>query len=296
MVNIPLGKNAYKRTYAGEPEIILQNRYVEKDPSNLVEGTALITRPGSDSLVQAAGGTIRGNYSKLGLFNGDLLTVSGHNLWRIDSVTAAATQITGTIAGDNNPYLTWMKGIGYEYVFISDASTLRYAAVGDTALTAVTGMGGGELPKALATVSGFVLVSVANSQKVYFIEPGAVVIDPLNFFEKESAPDNVLDMLTVGDHTLIMGNGSTESWYATSDFNAPFAPIKGRVYARGIVEGTPVLVDDTCVLVGNDGKVYTIGDAGGEGGYGGYGVQRISTNGIEERIRTQLRMEQGFTP
>lgn len=292
MVNIPLGKNAYKRTYGGEPEIVLENRFVEKDPTNLVEGTALLSRPGSDSLVQCAGGTIRGNYSKQGMFNGDLLSVSGHNLWRIDVTTQATTQITGAIAGDNNPYLTWMKGIGYEYMFISDASTLQYAAIGDVALTTVTGMGVGELPKALASVSGFVLVSVANSQKVYFLEPGTVTIDPLNFFEKESAPDAVLDMLTVGDQVLIMGNGSTENWYATGDINAPFAPIQGRVYQRGIVEGTPVLVDDACVLVGNDMKVYLVG----EGGEGGYGVQRVSTNGIEERIRIQIRREQGLAP
>jgi len=292
MVNIPLGKNAYKRAYAGEPEIVLLNRFLEKDPTNLVEGTALLSRPGSDALVQCAGGTIRGNYSKQGMFNGDLLTVSGHNLWRVASTTGVATQITGTIAGDTNPYLTWMKGIGYEYMFISDGATLQYAAVGDTALTTVTGMDVGELPKALASVSGFVLVSVADSQKVYFLEPGTTTIDPLNFFEKESAPDAVLDMLTVGDQTLIMGNGSTENWYATGDFNAPFAPIQGRVYQRGIVEGTPVLVDDACVLVGNDLKVYLVG----EGGEGGYGVQRISTNGIEERIRTQIRREQGLGP
>jgi hypothetical protein len=290
MVNVPLGKSAYKRT--GEIEIVLQNRYLEKDPANLVEGTALVTRPGSDSLVQCAGGTIRGNYSLKGLFNGDLLTVSGHSLWRVDAVTAAANQITGTIAGDTNPYLTWMKGIGYEYVFISDGATLQFASVAAAALSAVTGMGGGELPKALATVSGFVLVSVFNSQKVYFLEPGTTTIDPLNFFEKESRPDNVLDMLTVGDQVLIMGDGSTENWYATGNLNAPFLPIQGRVYGRGVVEGTPVLVDDAAVLVGDDFKVYLVG----EGGEGGSGVQRISTNGIEERIRTQLRREQGLAP
>jgi hypothetical protein len=68
MTNVPLGAEPYKRAFAGEAEIILQNRYLEKNPTNLVEGSALITRPGSDRLVQCAGGTIRGNFSKQGLF------------------------------------------------------------------------------------------------------------------------------------------------------------------------------------------------------------------------------------
>src|SRR5258708_13718749 len=120
MVAIPLGISAYKRTAGGEPEIVLQNRYLEKDPGNLVENSTLLARAGSNSLNQYAGGTIRGNFSKLGLFGGDLFTASGHNLWRTNVLTQIETQITGTLAGDGFPYNTWMKGIGFEYLFISD--------------------------------------------------------------------------------------------------------------------------------------------------------------------------------
>jgi hypothetical protein len=430
MVTVPLGVGAFKRTFAGEPDVVLQNRFFEKDPSNLVEHSALLARAGSDSLVQLAGGTIRGSYSKLGMFGGDLFTVSGPNLWRVATTTVVSTQITGTITGDGFPYSTWMKGIGYEYLFISDGITAQYfsehafgtatlsgnvqegmilningvyygwyadveagspagtvgnpwrvllasggistaannaqslqyfadainfagspgsyssgltgpnavvtaqadekhiyftaidnttagnaittavaasgggaiafgagtlSGGGGTALRAVTGMAAGEVAKALATVSGYVLVSVGNSQKVYWINPGETIIDPLNFFEKESNPDNVLDMVTVGDQVLIMGNGSTENWYATGDFNAPFAPVEGRVYQRGVIEGTPTNVGDAVCLVGQDGVVYLIGYPSG-GGVGNYGVHRISTNGIEERVRTQIRFEQGLSP
>jgi hypothetical protein len=440
MVMIPLGLEAYKRQYAGEPEIVLQNRYVEKNPSNLVEKATLIARAGSNSLEQLAGGTIRGNFSKLGTFNSDLFTTSGHNFWRTNSLTGIAAQITGTINGDGFPYVTWMKGIGYEFLFISDGTSLQYYSThavgtltlsggsitdfsgggqvidingvyfawsanvnagtpagtsgspylaklgsavpdgfgltddvsslsnmvlllnfagvsgsdysntvpgpnasvtavgpkyafdpttltvtsivdgtagnaitttifsgahlawtagtlgggGGTALQTVTGMGAGEVPKALATISGYVLVSVYNSQKCYFINPGETVIDPLNFFEKESAPDVILDMLAINDMVLIMGNGSTENWYATGNFEAPFAPIEGRVYQRGVIEGTPTIVGDAACIVGQDGIVYLIGYA--FGGVGQYGVHRISTNSIEERIRVQLRMEQGLAP
>lgn len=433
MVTVPLGVGAYKRDYAGEPEVVLQNRYLEKDPSNLVENSTLIARAGSGALAQCAnggGGVIRGNYAKLGLFGGDLFTVSGSNLFRVAVTTAIPTQITGTLTGEGFPYATWMKGIGYEFMFISDGATLQYftehafgtttltgsvqegmilningtyygwyadveagapagtaanpwrvklasggistaanntqslanfaaainfsgtpgdyssglpgpnavvtatsnelhiyltaidntaagnaittsvyasgggaisfgggtlAGGGGTTLRTVTGMASGQAAKAVATVSSYVLVSVGNSQEVYWINPGETVIDPLNFFSKESNPDNVLDMLTVGDQVLIMGNGSTENWYATGDFNAPFAPIEGRVYQRGVVEGTPTLVGDSVFIVGNDGIVYKIGYPSA-GSSGQYGVHRVSNNGIEERIRTQLRYEQGLIP
>lgn len=429
MTHLPLGIGAYKRAFAGAPEIRLENRYVEKSPSNLQSGATLLGRAGSNSLIQLAGGTNRGAYSKLGLFNGDLFVVQGHNLWRVSATTGVATQITGTIAGDGFPYATWMKGIGYEYLFISDGSTLQYftehaqgvwtltgnvqegmvikigtayygwsatveknspagtssnpywallasggastqannaqslanmvlaimnsgfagvdysaeilspdadvtATSTDTTLTVtaidnttagnsistttpvdgsgagawgatslqggggtvlytVTGMGDSEVAKAVASVSGYVLVSVGNTQKFYWLNPGEVVIDPLNFAEKESNPDNILDMLTVGDQVLICGNGSAENWYATGNLTEPFAPIEGRVYARGVVEGTPTVVDDGVMLVGNDGVVYQVGYTAG--GAAQWGVHRVSNTGIEERIRTQLRRE-GLLP
>lgn len=421
MTVVPLGQEAYKRDFPGMPEIQLENRYVEKSPTNLREHTALIARAGTNSIQQLAGGTNRGGYSKLGVFGNDLFVVQGHTLWRVSATTGVATQITGTIAGDSFPYVTWMKGLGYEYLFISDGATLQYFsehAVGTLTLTGniaegmviqiggiyygwsatvdhgspagtssnpywallasggvstaanntqslanmalalnaagiaggdyssaitspnasvsatstettlvvtavsnttagnsisttapvngsgsiawgattllggggatlqtVPGMGSGEVPKAVAEVSGFVLVSVGNTQKFYFIFPGETTIDPLNFAEKESNPDNILDMLTVGDQVLISGNGSAENWYATGDFDAPFARVQGRVYARGVVEGTASVVDDSVVLVGNDGRVYKVNA----------GVTAISTHAIEERIRIQLRQE-GLLP
>src|SRR5712671_4171262 len=109
MATVPLGIGAFKRDFGGEPEIILQNRFLEKDPGNLVENSTLLARAGSNSLTKCAGGTIRGDFSKLGLFGGDLFTVSGHNLWRTNAVTQVSTQITGVITGDGFPYCTWMK-------------------------------------------------------------------------------------------------------------------------------------------------------------------------------------------
>lgn len=429
MVTVPLAKQAYKRDFAGAADIRLENRFAEAAPTNMREGVALIGRPGTNSLASLAGGGNRGNYTKLGMFGGDLFVVNGQNLWRVNKTTGAATQITGTIANFGNPYVAWMNGIGYQYMFISDGNTVQYfsehaagvltlgagnhitagliidingkyfgwsgtvdagapagtsanpylaklatdgvdpaandaqslanmvlllngsgipgadysstapgpnadvtatstettlvvtaidgttagnaittsvfagAAAswggatltggGGTVLRPVTGMGANESARACAGVSGYVLVSVGNSEKFYWINPGEVTIDPLNFASKESNPDNILDMLTVGDQVLICGDGSAENWYASGDITTPFVPQEGRVYRRGVIEGTPVVVNDSVILVGNNGRVYSVGASGGEAQWG---VKRISTHAIEERIRVRLRFEQGLPP
>lgn len=157
-------------------------------------------------------------------------------------------------------------------------------------------MPGGVTPLSLTQVSSYVLVSQGNSQIFFWVNPGEVTIDPLNFASKESSPDPIISMRAVGDQVMIMGSKSTENWYATGNLAAPFAPIEGRVYARGVMAGTPVVVDDGIVLVGDDGRVYSIGYQPGDSTDTAWGVNRISNNGIEERVRYQNRREDGLTP
>jgi hypothetical protein len=145
----------------------------------------------------------------------------------------------------------------------------------------------GEALGALATLDSFVFVAVPGSQKFFYIQPGAVVIEALDFASKESNPDPIVDLLRVGDKLLICGEGSIETWYGTGNSLNPFAPINGRTTARGIVAGTLSLLQDTAILVGDDGVVYAVANT----------LQRISTHGIEERIRTQIfQREKGLIP
>lgn len=151
-------------------------------------------------------------------------------------------------------------------------------------------------PLTLTQVSSYVLVGITDSQLFYWVNPGELVVDPLNFASKESSPDNIAQMRAVGDQVLIVGEKSTENWYATGNLASPFAPIEGRVYARGAIVGTPVVIDDGVLLVGDDGRVYSIGFQSGDATDAGWGVTRISNNGIEERIRRQIRREEGLKP
>ncbi len=130
----------------------------------------------------------------------------------------------------------------------------------------------------LATLASFVLVAVAQSQRFYWIRPGEVVIDPLDFAEAESEPDQLIELLRVGDAVYMFGQSSTEVWYASGNEAAPFFPQQGLAFSQGAIEGTSVQIRTQVITVAEDGKVYQI--AGGP--------QRISDNGIEERIRKAL--------
>jgi hypothetical protein len=152
------------------------------------------------------------------------------------------------------------------------------------------------VPSSICEVSSYVLVSIANTQQFYFILPGETTIDPLSFASKESSPDNITALRTLGDQVGIIGDKSFENWYATGNSLSPFAPIEGRVYARGAYSNTAVVVDDGIIIVGDDGRVYSVGFQVGDASDLGWGVTRISNNGIEERIRTQIRREAGLTP
>lgn len=438
MTSVPLGKGAYERKYAGAPIIELLNRWLEANPANLREGTAVLARPGTVQIEPAFDqgtfggyGAMRGNYTLSGLFSDSLFVVSGSNLYRVN-LDMTVTPIVGTIAGTGFPEVAWQAGGGYQRLWISDGVLLQYysglsaangtltltgavipgtdvfevdgtyygfgtsfsgsddgssshpfiinptsigsvldplnqavlaitstgtpgvdysttltgpnadvtaannsgvtpatsmlidalvsgtggnsitfTVTGGTALTASgTGtlanggihvlqgctMPGGVTPGSLTQVSSYVMVAQSNSQEFFWVNPGEVTIDPLNFASKESSPDPIISMRAVGDQVMIMGAKSTENWYATGNLAAPFAPIEGRVYARGVLNGTPVVVDDGIILVGDDGRVYSIGFQPGDSTDTSWGVNRISNNGIEERIRYQIRRQQGLTP
>lgn len=133
----------------------------------------------------------------------------------------------------------------------------------------------------LAVLDGFVLCAAANSDRVYFIRPGEITIDPLDFFTAEAQPDQIISLLTVGDQVWCLGSQTTQAVYLSGDNNAPFSFIQGRAFSQGTVEGTAVVMNQQVVLVGNDMIVYIVAGS----------PRPISDQGISERIRKALVAE-----
>lgn len=207
--------------------------------------------------------------SNLGGQNADVTAVSGATTLTVTARTdlAAGNAIETTVtSNDTVPVISW--------------GDVTLTGGGTHALSGVT-VPDGQPPVAVATLKSYILVAIGRTDRFYWIEPGAVVIDPLNFATAESQPDDVLDVTVVGDTAWFVGEGSSEVWYATGSSTTPFAPVSGRVFDRGAIDGTMVNVKGIVFLVGQDYSVYAISG----------GAERISNHGAEEVIRLALGAE-----
>lgn len=135
------------------------------------------------------------------------------------------------------------------------------------------------------TIASFVIVVVAQgfgeNGRFYWIRPAENTIDPLDFATAERAPDPIYSVMTLGDQFWLFGSSTTEVWYPTGDGDAPFQRIQGRLFDRGIWNGTAVKVGDEMIVTDRDGVVWKIGQ----------GIERVSNNSIEQRIREAMALE-----
>lgn len=137
----------------------------------------------------------------------------------------------------------------------------------------------------VATIASFVICVPAQGENIngrfYWIEPGEITIDPLNFATAEASPDPVFQAIVFGDQLWLPGQDKTEVWYATGDALAPFTRLQGVAFDRGTWEGTAVKVKESMMIVDADGAVFQIGG----------GLKRVSTPDIEERIREAMAIQ-----
>lgn len=132
MPEVPLGKYAYNRQTAGEPEIYMLNRFFEQNPTNLATGNALLSRPGTTAFGDFGEGPIRGFAGVPGAFNGDLFVFSGNEVYRTDNA-GTTTLLAGIVLGSDQPQVTFMVGAGYEFMFVADGLLLQFYPGGSRA-------------------------------------------------------------------------------------------------------------------------------------------------------------------
>lgn len=134
-------------------------------------------------------------------------------------------------------------------------------------------------------IASFVICVVAPgfdmNGRFYWINPFETTIDPLNFATAERAPDPCWSVNVVGGQFWLPGSNTNEVWYPSGNELIPFLSLQSRVFDRGVWEGTDVKVKDTVILVDRDGVAYAVGDV----------PRRISTHGIEERIRRAMNVQ-----
>lgn len=274
--SVPLGISTYVRNRGDQPSLPLVNRFYEKTPTNQQDQVSLIERPALVEFLEAGDGPGRRLYRMPGFSNGDLFHVSGTELYKHHmetNRTITTSQITGLIDGTGSPDMAATD----QYLWITDGIDLQYTD-GSAALTAIVTPD--DIPMiSLDVFNGYVLCVQNDSDRFYWIQPGAITIDALDFATAEKFPDAILQVRTVGDEFWLLGEKSIEVWRATGDGDAPFQRIEGRRFDFGIMGGTAVRMADTSITcVADDGTVYNIAGT----------PSPISDHNIAERTRDAI--------
>ena len=135
----------------------------------------------------------------------------------------------------------------------------------------------------VAHINSFIIVvprqNVDINGRFYYINPGNITIDPLDYATAERSPDPILQCLVFSDQIWFCGETTAEVWITTGNVDLPFQRFSGMLFDRGVVQGTAVQVKDTLMFVDNDGAVFM---AKG-------GLKKVSRPDIEERIRLSIQ-------
>lgn len=220
---------------------------------------------------------------------------------------AAAIGGTGQYGTDYSSLLTVHPDV---VVSSNDATTVKIRSVangtgGNAIATTETGAGmawgaatlaggGGSAFTSVAVPDGDGIISVAmllsyvicvvaqgfgKNGRFYWINPGEVTIEDLNFATAERAPDPTWNAIDDGDSVWFPGLSSNEIWYLQPDGTAVFQRQQGRLFDKGTWEGSVLKLKDSMLAVGTDGTVYEI--VGGE-------PVVISTPGVAQRFREAI--------
>lgn len=274
MPSIAYGSGCYRRDNGNLPELKLINMFLEKADTSENQ-VALLSRPGLGLIATNGSGPINGLYSKAGTLSGDVFSISGTALYRGTSAIASGT-IAGTgvasFAGSDTELLVTRgstmrsyKAAGIANVTFPDSAAVRAVCFIGSRFVAVRGDG--------AFPGRFYWSALLDGR----------TWDGLDFATAEREPDDLLDILPLGDNIWLYGQQTIESWADTGDSTLPFTRIEQVAFDQGIMAtGCVCAADNTHFFIGSKRIVYRLGQE----------PTRISHNGIEERIlqSTSARM------
>lgn len=255
MAAIPLGQSAYKRSELAP--LTIKNYYYERAPTNLEDQVALIPRPRLVEFTEAGAGPIRGLYRKGNVlantgYSGNILCLSGDDLYRVHQTTGVATLID-TVEG---PYR--MTAEGNEDVVVLACGTKAYTTNGAT--LAEIAFPDGRFVAAVDALNGY-FVFASELGRFYWSALGGTTVNALDYATAESQPDVLMTLKVIGDELWLFGRYTVEVWQPTGDLDLPFQRIGGRIFGIGVtgretVQKLNVLGVDTVCWVGTDRKVW----------------------------------------
>ena len=140
----------------------------------------------------------------------------------------------------------------------------------------------------VAHFNSYILVAPVQNEGVngrfYWIEPGETYVDPLNYATAERAPDPINQIVALSDRFWLLGQSTSEPWITTGNVDAPMIRMQGITYEQGAWAGTGCVINNTLILVDQNGDVQIIGG----------GIQTVSRPDIAERIREAIAYQQTY--
>lgn len=276
MVDIPLGLGDWGSKTQDVTRLKLHNMYVVPNPSS-PDQASRVSRPTLTFYKTVGGGPVVRTWAQPNLLSGDSLVVSGTELYRMTS--AGVSTLVGSIPGTG---LVDIAGT------VDSAGLSSILLVRNNVLYHTTGVGvtvvaipDGQPVSSVATINGYFIFSISLTQRFYWLEPGSLIVDPLNFASAERIPDPIKSVNVVSDEIWFLGLSGPEVWTATGDLDAPFQRVSGRVYNEGChsrdtvvttsIGGLPSLlwVTDAKAVVKTQGQ-----------------PQKVSNESIEEILKT----------
>lgn len=267
MVGVPLGLSEYRRRGARTPEVALINLMVEKDPTNQVDGLVRFQRPALTSFATVGTGPSRRVYRRAGVLGSNYLAVSGTQLYTVTA--SGVSTLIGTIPGAD---IASIDGSATRAIIVANGAAYSTDGTSTVQVNMPNGVGVSDV----LYIDGYFLLAQTASQRFYWLAPGDVDPDPLNFASAENSPDNIVGLARLLDEVWFFGEQTTEIFQLSGNLDAPFTPIPGRLYEKGCANKNSIAVlDNTLFWVGNDLIAYRADTT----------PIRISDHSMEERLR-----------
>jgi hypothetical protein len=138
----------------------------------------------------------------------------------------------------------------------------------------------------VAHINSYIIVipvqSDATHGRFYWIKPGEITIDALDYATAERAPDQLHQVVVFGDMFWLLGEKTTEPWITTGNPDFPMSRFTGILFDRGSWDGTAIQVKDSLIVVDEEGEVFQIA---------GSGQKKISVPAVTERIRRAMQLQ-----
>ena len=274
MPSIPLGAKAYRRLANFQPEVVLLNLFMEADDSGASPDKMVrIMRPGLTLRDSIGSGTVRGIFRQPNFLDGSLFRLVGSQVYRNSTEIGS---VAGFDIGAFAPSISNLFILSGSVVYQTDGLTVTEVPLpNDAAGHAVD----------IDTLNSYVYVSCSDGT-IYWVVPGEVTIDPLNFVTAESSQDGLVAGRRLEGEIFFFGQSSTEPWQITGNADAPIQKAIGRQYERGARDRDSVRrFDNSLVWVGENGNVYRAGAQ----------PEVICDEGVAERVRKATGATSAFT-